>query len=333
VRSQPNPNGRRVLLDVPPFPVDTVAELLAGTGVTVEAPPRPWTGDDVIGVLVDRPLTEADFDRLPGLRVVASNSTGFDHIDIAAAARRQIWVCNVPEYCIDEVAESSTALLLALLRGIVVLDRSVQAGSWNDHAAGPLGTVAGTTLGIIGFGRIGRAVARRALALGFRVLATDPQLAPQAMRAAGVHPAGLDDLLRECTAVTLHAARSPGMPALIGRRELALMPRGAYLVNVARGPLVDLDALLEALESGQLAGAALDVLPVEPPTATDLIPRHPRLVVTPHAAWYSPNAEREVYRQATLAIRAVLEGAIPDGAVLTPSLAQPTVAFSPKNSP
>jgi D-3-phosphoglycerate dehydrogenase / 2-oxoglutarate reductase len=211
------------------------------------------------------------------------------------------------------------ALLLALIRGIVVLDRSVQVGGWNDHAAGPLGTSTGTALGIMGFGRIGCAVARRTLALGFRVWATDPQVDRQAMRAAGVHPAGLDDLLRRCSAVTLHAARSPGMPALIGKRELALMPCGAYLVNVARGPLVDLEALLDALESGQLAGAALDVLPVEPPTVAHPIPRHPRLVVTPHAAWYSPDAEREVYRQATLAVRAVLEGAIPDGAVVIPS--------------
>jgi D-3-phosphoglycerate dehydrogenase len=306
-------------VDVPPYPVDTVRELLAGTGVVVDAPPRPWTGDDVVGLLVNRPVTEADFDRLPGLRVVASDSTGFDHIDIAAAARRQIWVCNVPEYCVDEVADSTMAHLLALLRGVVLLDRSVRAGGWNDHAAGPLVTVAGTRLGVIGFGRIGRAVAQRALALGFTVWASDPQVAPDAIRAAGVRPATQDDLLRNCTAVTLHVARSPTAPALIGTRELALMPRGAYLVNLARAPLIDADALLGALESGQLAAAAIDVLPVEPPTAAHPLPRHPHLVVTPHAAWYSPAAEREVYRQATLAVRAVLEGRIPDGAVVTPA--------------
>jgi D-3-phosphoglycerate dehydrogenase len=306
-------------VDVPPYPVDTVRELLAGTGVIVDARPRPWAGDDVVGLLVERSITEADFDRLPGLRIVALNSTGFDHIDIAAAARRQIWVCNVPEYCVDEVADSTMAHLLALLRGIIVLDRSVQAGGWNDHAAGPLVTVSGTRLGIIGFGRIGRAVARRALALGFTVWAADSQVDPETIRAAGVRPAPQDDLLRNCSAVTLHAALSPSAPPLIGTRELALMLRGAYLVNVARGPLVDSNALLGALESGQLAAAAIDVLPVEPPTAEHPLPRHPHLVVTPHAAWYSPDAERQVYRQATLSVRAVLEGRIPDGAVVTPS--------------
>lgn len=314
-----NPNRRRILVDVPPYPLDTVRQLLAGTGVTVEAPPRPWAGDDVVGLLVDRPLTEADFDRLPALRVVASNSTGFDHIDVGAAARREVWVCNVPEYCVDEVADSTIALLLALLRGTVVLDRSVRAGGWSDHAAGPLFTLDGLRLGIIGFGRIGRAVARRAFALGLKVWATDPQVAPDTISAAGARPTSLDDLLQNCTAVSLHAALSPTTQALIGTRELALMPRGAYLVNVARGSLVDPDALLAALESGQLAAAAVDVLPVEPPTAEHPPPQHPHLIVTPHAAWYSPGAEREVYRQATLSVRAVLEGRTPAGGVVRPS--------------
>jgi D-3-phosphoglycerate dehydrogenase len=310
---------RRVLVDVPPFPLDTVRGLLAGTGVTADGPARPWVGDDVVGLLVEGPLTEADFARLPGLRVVASSSGGFDHIDVAAAERRRIWVCNVPEYCVDEVADSTIALLLALLRGIVVLDRSVRAGVWSDHAAGPLFKLGGTRLGVVGFGRIGRAVAQRALALAFEVWATDPQVAPDAMSAAGVNPAPLDDLLRSCTAITLHLALTPRTRGLIGKRELALMPRASYLVNAARGPLVDQEALLSALESGQLAGAALDVLQVEPPNAEHPPPQHPRLIVTPHAAWYSPGAEREVYRQATLSVRAVLEGRIPDGAVQIPS--------------
>jgi D-3-phosphoglycerate dehydrogenase len=309
---------------VPPYPLDTVRELLAGTGVTVEAPRRPWAGDDVVGLLVERPLSAADFERLPALRVVASNSTGFDHIDLAAAARRQVWVCNVPEYCVDEVADSTIAHLLALLRGIVVLDRSVRAGGWSDHAAGPLFTVAGMRLGVIGFGRIGRAVARRALALRFEVWATDPQVSPETMSAAGVRPAPLDDLLQHCTAVSLHVALTPGTPPLIGAQELALMPRGSYLVNLARGPLVDAEALLAALDSGQLAAAAIDVLPVEPPTADRPALQHPRLVVTPHAAWYSPNAEREATRQAALSVRAVLEGRTPDGAVVTPALRKTT---------
>ena len=150
--------------------------------------------------MVDRPVTAADFDRLPALKVVASNSTGFDHIDIGAATRRRVWVCNVPEYCVDEVADTTMALLLALLRGIVVLDRSVRAGGWSDRAAGPLFKISATRLGVVGFGRIGRAVARRAQALGFEVWATDPQVAPDTISAAGARPASLEELLRSCRA-------------------------------------------------------------------------------------------------------------------------------------
>lgn len=319
----PEAPHRRVLVDAPPYPLDVIRELLDGADVEVDAPARPWAGDDVVGLLIDRPISEADFARLPALRVVATNSVGVDHIDVAAAARRRIWVCNVPDYCIDEVADTTIALLLALLRGTVVLDRSVRDGIWSDHAAGALHRVVGTRLGIVGFGRIGRAVTRRALALGFEVWATDPQITPRVMAQSGVHPATLEDLLRNCTAVTLQLAFTPVDLGLIGERELALMPPGSYLVNAARGPLVDQAALIAALESGHLAGAALDVLEVEPPTAEHPAPQHPHLIVTPHAAWYSPQAELEVYRRATLSVRAVIEGRAPEGAISLPT---------PKNS-
>jgi len=311
--------ARRVLVEPPVFPVDGVRELFAGSDVAVETRPRPWTGDDVVGLLVWQAVTEEDMARLPGLRVIATGSTGFDHIDTKAAERRQIWVCNVPEYCVEEVADSTIALLLALLRGIVVLDRSVRAGVWDDHAGGPLPRVSDTRLGIAGFGRIGRAVARRARSLGIETWASDPVVAASEIAASGVTPASLENLLRGCTAVTLHLPLTMDNEHLIGARELALMPRGSYLINAARGPLVDLHALLAVLERGQLAGAAIDVLPVEPPTRHHLIPSHPRLIVTPHAAWYSLAAEREVIRQATLSGRAVLEGREPEGAVVRPT--------------
>jgi D-3-phosphoglycerate dehydrogenase len=143
------------------------------------------------------------------------------------------------------------------------------------------------------------------------------------MAETGVRWAALEDLLRNCTALTLHLALTPETRGIISTRELALLPPGSYLVNAARSPLVDQAALLAALDSGHLAGAALDVLEVEPPTAERPAPKHPHLIVTPHAAWYSPEAEREVYRRATLSVRAVLEGRVPEGAVLTPG---------PKNS-
>jgi D-3-phosphoglycerate dehydrogenase len=304
-----------VLVDAPPFPLDVVRELLAPTGAIVEARPRPWTGDDVVGLLTWAPLSASDIARLPELQVIATCSVGFDHIDVAEAARRGVWVCNVPDYCIDEMADSTLALALALLRGVVALDRTVRLGAWDDHAAGPLSRVRGTRLGVVGFGRIGRAVAARALALGMEVWATDPVVEAREIETAGVKPATLDALLESCTAITLHVPLTPRTERLIGARELALMPRGAFLVNTARAGLVDEESVYAALESGQLGGAAVDVLAVEPPTAAHPAPTHPRLIVTPHSAWYSPESEREVYRRATLAVRAVLEGREPDGAV------------------
>src|SRR2546423_7786621 len=269
--------ARRVLVEPPVFRVDGVRDLFAGSDVAVETRPRPWTGDDVVGLLVWQAVTEEDMGRLPALRVIATGSTGFDHIDTNAATRRRIWVCNVPEYCVEEVADSTIALLLALLRGVVVLDRSVRAGLWDDHAGGPLPRVSDTRLGIAGFGRIGRAVARRARGLGIETWASDPVVAASEIAAAGVTPASLENLLRGCSALTLHLPLTMDNEHLIGARELALMPRGSYLINAARGPLVDLHALLAVPSSGQLAGAPVDVLPVQPPTRGQPGPSPPRL--------------------------------------------------------
>lgn len=307
----------RVIIEGPLFQVNLVRELMSGLDVRVDAAARPWSGNDVVGLLVWQSVGAADMARLPGLRAIATATTGFDNIDTEAAAQRGIWVCNVPEYCIEEVADSTIALLLALLRGVVVLDRAVRAGGWDDHAAGPLPRLSGLRLGIVGFGRIGRAVARRARALGMETWASDPLVPEQVIAAAGVTPASFVELLRGCGAVTLHLPLMKGNQHLIGAAELALMAPGSYLINAARGPLVDVNALLAALDKGRLAGAALDVLPVEPPTGKHPVPRHPRLIVTPHSAWYSPAAEREVAYRATLSLKAVLEGREPEGVVVS----------------
>lgn len=307
----------RVLVDAPPIPLELVRELLEGCGATVEAPAAPWAGDDVVGLLVwGTSVDERLLARLPALKAVATCSVGYDHVDLAAAARRGVVVCNVPDYCVDEMADSALALLLVLLRGVAVLDRSVRAGGWDDKAAGPIRRLAGTRLGIVGFGRIGRALAARALALGLEVWATDPYVPGRELVAVGVRPAPLDALLSSCEAVSLHLPLTEETQGLIGARELALLPRGAFLVNVTRAGLLDWDAFLAALAEGRLAGAAVDVLPVEPPTPVSPAPRLENLIVTPHAAWYSPEAEAEVYRRATLAVRTVLEGRRPPEGIL-----------------
>ncbi len=313
------PRGRVVVGDAS-FSLERVRELLDGLGVDVVRGTAPWGGDDVVALLLGTEVgvREDDLARLPALRVIATSSVGFDHVPTAEAAQRGIWVCNVPDYCVEEVADHSLALVLALLRGVVELDRSVRDGRWDFRAGGTLRRVRGTRLGVVGFGRIGRALAERAAALGFDVLAADPLVDDQTIAAAGARPATLPELLEACEAVSLHLPLTPATQGLIGAAELERMPPGAVLVDTARAQLVDLDALVGALESGRLGGAALDVLPVEPPTDEHPVPRAPRLIVNPHAAWYSPEAEEAVFRRPVESVRAVLEGREPPDAVNRP---------------
>ncbi len=189
-----------------------------------------------------------------------------------------------------------------------------------DHeAAGPLPRVADVRLGVIGFGRIGRALASRALALRMDVSAHDPFVADADLAAAGVRPSTLADLLRESTAISVHAPLTAETRGLIGAAELALLPQGALVVNVSRSGLVDTHALLEALERGHLGGVALDVLDVEPPSADSPAPAAARLVVNPHAGWYSERAEETVFRRAAESVRDALQGRRPENALNEPA--------------
>jgi len=273
------------------FPV----ELLAGFEV-VRVPQ-----DDVVAVLTmpEGAVGEELLDQLPALRVVGTATVGFDHIDVDAADARGIAVVSVPDYCTQEVADHALALLYALVRGIVALDRDVARGGWNAKAAGPLRTLAELRVGIVGLGRIGGAVAARLLALGAEVWAND--VLPVARD--GVRFVELDELLAECDAVTVHVPLTRATRGLVGRAEIAAMRPGALLVNTSRGLVVDDGAVIEALRRGRLGGAALDVLPREPPP---LAPLAPNLIVTPHAAYYSEASEERAYRLVVARVREVL---------------------------
>jgi D-3-phosphoglycerate dehydrogenase len=257
--------------------------------------------DDVVVVLTmpARAVGEELMARLPALRVVGTATVGFDHVDLDAAERRGVAVVSVPDYCTEEVADHTLALLYALMRGVVALDRQVFAGGWDAKGAGPLRTLAGLRVGIVGLGRIGGAVATRLLALGAEVWAHD--VLPVARE--GVRLVELDELLGECDAVTLHVPLTSETRGLIGRAEIASMRAGALLVNTARGAVVDVGAVLEALRRGHLGGAALDVLPQEPPPVAPLAPN---LIVTPHAAYYSEASEARAYRLCVARVREVL---------------------------
>jgi D-3-phosphoglycerate dehydrogenase len=272
-------------------------------------PPELLAGFEVVGepaADVEVVLTIPAFrvgvellERLPALRVVGTATVGFDHIDLEAAEARGVAVVSVPDYCTEEVADHTLALLYALLRGVVALDRGVSRGAWDARSTGPLRTLAGLRVGIVGLGRIGGAVATRLLALGAEVWAND--VLPVARD--GVRLVGLDELLAGCDAVTVHVPLTPETRGLIGRRTIAAMREGALLVNTSRGAVVDVDALLEALRRGHLAGAALDVLPQEPPPVP---PAAPNLIVTPHAAYYSEASEERALRLCVARVREAL---------------------------
>jgi D-3-phosphoglycerate dehydrogenase len=307
----------RVLCD-PSVSLEWVRAVLESSEIGVETSSPPWSGDDVVGLVSWAPVVAFDLDRLRALRVIATPSVGIDHVDVEAATRRGVWVCNVPDYCVDEMADHALALLLALVRGVVELDRSVRAGAWSARAAGELRRVSDIRLGVIGFGRIGRALARRARALDMDVVAHDPFVPEADIAAEGIRPLGLEELMRASTAISVHVPLTEENRGLIGARELALLPDGAFVVNVSRGGLVDTQALLQSLESGQLGGVALDVLEVEPPTPTSPAPAASRLIVNPHAGWYSEHADELANRRAAESVLDVLEGRTPRGAVNEP---------------
>jgi D-3-phosphoglycerate dehydrogenase len=256
-------------------------------GFEVVASPQ----EDVVAVLTmpEHPVGRELCAHLPALRAVGTASVGFDHIDVPAHVR----VVNTPDYCTEEVADHTLALMLALLRGVVAF----QSSPWSSKAAGPLRALSDLRVGIVGLGRIGSAVAARVRAFGAEVLAHDIRPIP-----GGVT---LYQLLGESDVVSLHVPLDASTRRLIGPDELAAMKPDAVLVNTARGAVVDLDAVLAALRAGRLGGAALDVLPVEPPPAR---PVAPNLIVTPHAAYYSPASEERAYRLCVERVRAALAG-------------------------
>ncbi len=265
-------------------------------------------------------LTAADLARFTRLRAIVRMGVGYDRLDRAAAAARGVLVCNVPDYGTTEVADHAMALVLALRRGIVLhheRQRHDPPAPWRgaDHPLLRRSSTQG--FGIVGMGRIGTAVALRAKAFGFRVTIHDPHLPNGAELAVGVaRAATLHDLVRGSDVLSIHVPLTPGTAGMVDRAALALLPPGAVVVNTARGPVLDVDALADALREGRIAGAGLDVLPVEPPVEPlpELLrayrAREPwlegRLIITPHSAYLTPEAHWDIRVKSAETMRAAL---------------------------
>jgi D-3-phosphoglycerate dehydrogenase len=246
-------------------------------------------------------VDDAALARMPRLRFISRLGIGYDMIDVEAAAARGIAVANTPDYCTEEVVSHALALILASTRGVVAADRQVRAGRWAvAEIAPPVRRPSQVTLGVIGLGRIGGLVAAGARALGFSVLAHDP---------ARADSLPLASVLAAADVLTLHLPLSPSTHHLIDAAALAQLPAGAIVVNTSRGPVIDESALVAALRSGRLSGAALDVFEHEPLPDDSLLRRLPGVILSPHAAWYSPQALTELPRLATQQVLDFLAGA------------------------
>jgi D-3-phosphoglycerate dehydrogenase / 2-oxoglutarate reductase len=257
-------------------------------------------------------ITAKVIESAPKLKGIVKYGVGTDSIDIGAATRCGVMVANCPDYGSDTVADHAFALMIALARKIPVLDRAMRQHGWVWPATQYLGVdLAGKTIGLVGFGRIGRAMARRAHGFGMTRLVSDPHVRPEAVVEHGVRFVGLDQLLAESDFVSLHCVLTPETRGLIDEAALARMKPTAFLIDVSRGAIVDEAALVGALDAGRIAGAAFDVFGHEP-----LDPDYPLLgrdnvILTPHLAWYTEEAFQRVERDTLAGVRDILAGRRP----------------------
>lgn len=224
--------------------------------------------------------------KLRRCRIISRFGIGLDNIDIAAATEAGIVVTNVPDYCIDEVSDHTMALLLALVRKVPLANSLVQTGYWEISALVPIHRLRGTVLGLVGFGRIPQLVAPKAQAFGIKVVACDPNVSPETFRAAGVEKVEFGKLLKLSDYISIHCPLVPDTLHLFNGDAFQQMKETAYLVNTARGPIVEEAALAHALDTGQLAGVALDVMSHEPPSSSPLFGRE-NVILTPHMSFYT----------------------------------------------
>jgi phosphoglycerate dehydrogenase-like enzyme len=320
------------------YPDDSVERRIYGPDVRVIFPATTFSLDDLAaadcaaaeGLMILRyKVTAGDLKRFPRLRAICRMGVGYDNLDRAAAAERGIMILNVPDYGTTEVADHAMALALALRRGLLLHHEGQRAeppAPWRYREDPLLRRSSAQTFGILGLGRIATAVALRAKSFGFRVVFYDPYLPNGVELGLGVERAAtLEDLLRQTDTLSVHTPLTRETSGLLGLKELSLLPRGAVVVNTARGAIIDVDALATLLKSGHLAGAGLDVLPVEPPVepVPELLRAYRaredwtlgRLIITPHSAFFSPQAWDDIRTKSAETMRAALLGPRPQNVI------------------
>jgi D-3-phosphoglycerate dehydrogenase len=262
---------------------------------------------DAVGLINQyAPLTGKVFRELANCKVIVRYGVGVDNVDLDAASAYGIQVCNVPDYGVEEVSDHALAMTLSLVRKINLLSNEVKRNNWDFQVAQPIRRLKELTFGVVGLGRIGRATARKALGMGWRVIGCDRN---EAGPMEGVDQVAFDELIAEADMISIHVPLTDETHHLFNRDVFRRMKNTAVLVNTARGPIVDEGALLEALRNGEIAGAAIDVMENEPPLKDHPLFALDNVIITPHAAWYSEEAFRELKRKAAEeAANVILDG-------------------------
>lgn len=268
---------------------------------------------DANGLLVQYAnITGPVLDELPNVAVVVRYGVGFDTVDVPAATARGVAVCNVPDYGTEAVSDHAIALALTLARGIPRLDGGVRAGRYDLEAASPIFQFRNRTFGVLGMGRIGSATARKAQALGFRVIGHDLR-AHAGSEYNGYEAVTFDDLLRSSDILSIHVPLDESTRNMLGREQLIRMKPDSIIINTARGGIIDTDALVDALTEGLVAGAGIDCHEIEPVPAEHPLTTFPQVILTPHVAWYSEESYGELKRRTMQAATDILTGGHPLG--------------------
>jgi D-3-phosphoglycerate dehydrogenase len=277
---------------------------------------KSTSADDILAVSRDADAILVTYAKLTGdligqltrCKAIGRFGLGVDNIDLPACKVKGIAVNYVPDYCIREVSDHAMALLLALIRKVPLSNRLVQAGRWEMPAVVPIRRVEGTVLGLVGFGHIPRLVAPKAQAFGMKVIAFDPYAKPEVFKTAGVEQVDFDTLLARSDYLSVHAPHTPATRGMMNAEAFAKAKKGVYIINTARGPLIDEPALIAALDSGQVGGAALDVVTTEPLAKDSPLLGRANVILTPHTAFYSIEALNELQTKCAADVARVLSG-------------------------
>lgn len=263
-------------------------------------------------MILREPVTERVVRALPKLKVIGRFGVGLDSIDVEACTRAGVQVTYVPDSNLDEVSTHAVAMMLALARRLKHYDTAVRAGRWQAMADG-VGIIRPShqTLGLIGFGQIGRMTGRKAAAFGYKIIAYDPYMTQERIAEAGAEPASFEEVVAQSDIMSLHIPATPETRNIVSKDVLAHMKKGSILINVSRGGLVDEAALADALTSGHLSAAGIDTLAQEPPSADNLLLKVENLLLSPHAAHYSKQSYAEVRNKVFADVAAVLKNEKP----------------------